>query len=108
VGVDFADGADAFGGAPGIFFGGHGFGEASVALLVVGDFGEEFAADAGDGGSGGGLILSRGAMREKRYGRSGKKNGECETTHGNLRSLVRGKPGGFYNGNGRIRRKKAV
>ena len=64
VRVDFADRADAFRGAPGIFFGGNGFGEAGVALLVVGDFGEEFATRAGDGrgSSGGRFVLSRGAV----------------------------------------------
>jgi hypothetical protein len=77
VRVDFADGADAFGRSPGIFFGGDGFGEAGVALLEVGDFGEEFAARAGDGGSssgGSGLVLSRGEMREKRDGEKREKD----------------------------------
>jgi hypothetical protein len=70
VSVDFTDGADAFGRAPGIFFRGDGFSEACVTFFVVGDFGEEFTAGSGDGGSccGGGLVLSRGAMREKRDG----------------------------------------
>jgi len=85
VGVDFADGADTFGGAPGIFFGGDGFGEAGVALLVEGEFGEEFTARAGDGGSsggGGGLVLGWGWMREKHDGAKREQNCRRETTHG--------------------------
>jgi hypothetical protein len=49
VGVDFADRTDTFAGAPGIFFGGDGFGEAGVTLFVIDDLREEFGAGAGDG-----------------------------------------------------------
>jgi hypothetical protein len=98
VRVNFADRADAFRGAPGIFFGGNGFGEAGVALLIVGDFGEEFAARAGDSGSSSGrLVLSGGAVGKKRYGGKCKKNDESKTSHGSLQRLVRGKRRGFYN-----------
>ena len=85
VGVDFADGADTFGGAPGIFFGGDGFGEAGVALLVAGELGEEFTAFTGDGGisgGGGGLVLGWSWMREKHDGAKCEQNCRREMTHG--------------------------
>jgi len=99
VRVDFTDRADAFGGAPGIFFGGNGCGELSVALLVEGNFGEEFAASAGDSRScrGSRLVLSCGAMREKGQGAKCENNCGRETTHEDLQGLVRGMRRGVYN-----------
>ena len=99
VRVDFTDRADAFGGAPGIFFGGNGCGELGVALLVEGNFGEEFTASAGDSRScrGSGLVLGCDAMREKGQGAKRENNCGRETTHEDLQGLVRGKRRGVYN-----------
>ena len=48
----------------------------------------EFAAGAGDSGSGRGsrFVLSRGAMGEKRDGTNCEKSCECETAHRDLQS----------------------